>query len=305
MTDPSVALDTTAGDGALIEDLARRAAAAATPETHQPIYGDSIITRVLRNDETIKTVNLERLLSFPDRARGTATLYDPTDFSEYVNRLRTPSTTVWADEKHGRITAVFNDHEETEGDDSGPTAGWRDHTAVLDLQSDPEWTAFLQVDGDYMTQAMFAEFLSNYDTSFVQPDGARMLEVATSFKAHRKAEFSQAINLDNGDVQLTYSEETTPKTTRSGQIEVPRDLVVQLTPYLGYPLQQIDARLRWYLEGSQLRMGFKLRRPDIVKRDAFADIRTTIGDALAEVDDTDFSTPVLLGPPPAPITPFS
>jgi uncharacterized protein YfdQ (DUF2303 family) len=305
VSDPSVTLDTTAGDGALIEDLTRRAAAAATPEAHQPVYGDSVFTRVLRNDETIQTVNLERLLSFPDRARGTATLYDPADFAEYVNRLRTPSTTVWADEQRGRFTAVFNDHEETEGGDSSPTAGWRDHTAVLALQPDPDWLSFLKIDGAYLSQAEFAEFLSDNDTAFVQPDGARMLEVATSFKAHRKAEFSQAINLDNGDVQLTYSEETTQKTTRAGQIEVPRELVVQLTPFLGYPLQQIDARLRWFLDGSSLQMGFKLRRPDIVKRDAFADIRNTIADALAEVDDTDFTTPVLLGPPPAPITPFA
>lgn len=304
MTDLSTTLESANnGDGALIEDLTRRAHDAAVPATTPVMPGQSIINRVVRNDEAIKTVNLERLLPFPDRQRGTATLYDPTDFAEYVSRLRTPGTTVWADEHPGRITAVFNDHLETHG--SPMPAGWRDHTAVLNLQADPDWLAFLHIDGEYLTQAKFAEFLSNYDTAFVQPDGARMLEVATSFKAHRKAEFSQAINLDNGDLQLTYSEETTPKTTRSGQIEVPRDLVVQLTPYLGYPLQPIAARLRWQLEGSSLYMGIKLRRPDLVKRDAFADIRTNIAEQLAAVDDTDYATPVLLGPAPGPIAPQS
>ena len=304
MTDQSTTLETaSSGDGALIEDLTRRAHDAAVPATTTVAHGQSIITRVVRNDERIETVNLERLLQFPDRQRGTATLYDPADFAEYVTRLRIPGTTVWADEKRGRITSVFNDHNETHG--GYMPAGWRDHTAVLELQPDPDWQAFLQIDGEYLTQAKFAEFLSNYDTAFIQPDGARMLEVATSFKAHRKAEFSQAINLDNGDVQLTYSEETTPNTTRAGQIEVPRDLVVQLTPYLGYPLQQIAARLRWQIEGSALYMGIKLRRPDIVKRDAFADIRTTIADQLDAVDETDYATPVLLGPAPAAIAPQS
>lgn len=297
MSDP-----TSSPDGALIADLARRAQSAGVPETIEAVHGESIIARVVRNDERIDVVNLERLLDFPDRPRGSATLHDPADFAGYVNRLRIPNTTVWADEKRGRITAVLNDHEQSDGD--GLVAGWRDHTAVLELQPDPDWQAFAEIDGEYLTQAKFAEFLSNYDTAFVQPDGARMLEVATSFKAHRKAEFSQAINLDNGDLQLTYNEETTAKTTRAGQIEVPRDLVVQLTPYLGYPLQQIEARLRWQLEGSSLYMGIKLRRPDLVKRDAFADIRTTIASALDGADDTDYATPVLLGPPPAPITPL-
>lgn len=297
MTDPA-----STPDGALIADLARRARDAAAPGTIDPMSGESVIARIVRNDETIQVVNLERLLFSPDRNRGTATLHDPSDFAEYVNRLRTPATTAWADEKRGRITAVFNDHEDSSVAEHA--AGWRDHTAVLELQHDPDWQAFAEIDGEYLTQAKFAEFLSNYDTSFVQPDGARMLEVATSFKAHRKAEFSQAINLDNGDLQLTYNEETTAKTTRAGQIEVPRDLTVQLTPYLGYPLQQIEARLRWQLEGGSLYMGIKLRRPDIVKRDAFADIRTTIAEQLAAVDGVDFATPVLLGPPPAPVTPL-
>lgn len=300
MTDLTSSIAST-GDGALIEDLTRRAETAKDIPTVDPMHGESVITRVVRNDERIEVVNLERLLDYPDRARGTASLYDPIDFTEYVNRLRTPAATVWADEKRGRVTAVFNDHEESDGD--GLAAGWRDHTAVLELQSDPEWLAFLALDGKYLPQVDFAEFLTDHDTSFVRPDGATMLEVASSFRAHRKAEFSSAVNLDTGDLQLTYNEETSPKTTRSGQIEVPREFVVQLTPYLGYPLVELPARLRWNIDGGTLRMGFKLRRPDLVKQQAFADIRSTIGERLGAVDDTDYATPVLLGPAPGPIAP--
>jgi len=289
------------GDGALIEDLTRRAEAARRIDTAAVMHGESIITRVVREDESIAVVNLERLLDSPVRHRGTATLYDPIDFTEYVNRLRDPSTTVWADEKRGRVAAVFNDHHQNYG--GVAPAGWRDHTAVLELQTDPEWQAFLELDGRYLPQVDFAEFLTDHDTSFVRPDGATMLEVASSFKAHRKAEFSSAVNLDTGDLQLTYNEETSPKTTKSGQIEVPREFVVQLTPYLGYPLVELPARLRWTIDGGNLRMGFKLRRPDLVKRTAFADIRTTIAERLTATNDAGITTPVLLGPAPNAITP--
>lgn len=302
MTDLTSSIAST-GDGALIEDLTRRAEAAKTPDTVELAHGDSLITRVVREDESIAVVNLERLLDAPDRARGSATLYDPIDFTEYVTRLRLRGTTVWADEKRGRVTAVFNDHEESRAADNSVDPGWRDHTAVLELQPDPEWQAFLALDGKYLPQVDFAEFLTDHDTSFVRPDGATMLEVASSFRAHRKAEFSSAVNLDTGDLQLTYNEETSPKTTRSGQIEVPREFVVQLTPYLGYPLVELPARLRWTIDGGTLRMGFKLRRPDLVKQKAFADIRATIAERLTATNDGGITTPVLLGPAPTAVTP--
>ena len=294
-------ITSSAGDGALIEDLTRRAVAANKIEAGPMMLGGSTITRVVREDERIEVINLERLLISPERHRGTATLYDPVDFSDYVARLRDTSTTVWADEKRGRVTAVFNDHHQNYGGVS--PAGWRDHTAVLELQPDPEWLAFLALDGKYLSQVDFAEFLTDHDTSFVRPDGATMLEVASSFRARRKAEFSSAVNLDNGDLQLTYNEETTPQTIRSGQIEVPREFVVQLTPYLGYPLVELPARLRWNLDGGTLRMGFKLRRPDLVKQKAFADIRSTIAGRLTSTDDAGITTPVLLGPAPNAVTP--
>lgn len=303
MNDLSPAVESAGSDGALIEALTRRAEAVRVPDTIDPMRGESVIARVVRNDERIDVINLERLLGFPVRPRGTACLYDPIDFTEYVNRLRTPSATVWADEKRGRVTAVFNDHDESDGDET--VAGWRDHTAVLELQADPEWQAFLAIDGRQLPQLEFAEFLADHDTSFVRPDGATMLEVASSFRAHRKAEFSSAIDLETGDLQLTYNEETSPKTTKSGQIEVPREFVVQLTPYLGYPLVELPARLRWSIDGGTLRMGFKLRRPDLVKRQAFADIRTTIVERLTATADGEITTPVLLGPAPGPVTPQS
>lgn len=287
-------------DATAIESLTRRAEAATTPAMTEPIHGRSVVIRVVRNDETVEARNFERWLDFPDRPRGTATLHDPVDFTAYVNRLRTTASTVWGDEQRDRFTAVFNDHEDTA---SGDVAGWRDHTAVLQLQPDPDWRAFLAADGIYSPQIEFGEFLQDYVAAFVEPDGATLLEVATSFKAHRKAEFSSAVDLDTGDLQLTYNEETSTKTTRTGQIEVPRQFVVQLSPFLGYPPVKLQARLRWFIDSGQLRMGFKLHRPDLVKRQAFADIRATVADRVGTTDSVSYAVPVLLGPAPGPVNP--
>lgn len=276
---------------ALVEDLTRRAEAATPPTPYNVDPETAVVVRVVRNDERIEKHNFEAWLPEPTRNRGTATLFDPSDFVAYVNRLGDGFTTVWGNEQQASFTAVFNDHFSSED------PGWRDHTAKLQLQDDPDWAAFLKLDGLYHGQLKFAEFLQDYAPAFVQPDGATLLEIATSFKAHRKAEYSSAVDLDNGDVSLTYSEVTTAKTTKSGQIEIPREFVVQLSPFLGMPPVHLGARLRWNLDDGHLQIGYRLVRPDLVKRQAFADIRGTVVDGTK-----DKNIAVLLGAAPQPVT---
>lgn len=273
----------------VIADLARRAYAAAHPEAYE-LEGDTetLVVRVVRHDETVKVLDLEPKLGAPRRPTGSATLFDPADFADYVNRLSDEKTTVWGHEERASFVAVFNDHV-------GHEAGWRDHSATLQLQPDPEWQSWMQFDGKWFGQTDFAEFLEDHAAAIIDPAPADFLEVATTFKAHKKAEFASKVDLTTTDLQLTYNEETTAKTTRAGQIEVPRRFVVSLAPFLGTIPRELSARLRWSIEGGQLSIGFKLHRPDLVKRDAFADIRTMIGDQLS---GEPYPVPVLLGSRP-------
>jgi uncharacterized protein YfdQ (DUF2303 family) len=299
MTEPTLLPEISlGGDGALIEDLTRRAEQATAPVPYMLGPASNILARVNRRDETLQTKNLEGWLPDPTRPRGATTLYDAGDFNAYVHRLATPSTTVWGNEERASFTAVFNDHA------SGYAAGWRDHTATLQLKNDPEWTAFLQRDGKYFSQLEFAEFLQDYGMLFAEPDGATLLEIATSFKAHRKAEFSSEVNLDTGDASFSYTEITTQKAQRAGQIDVPKEFIVGLSPFLGMPPVAMRARLRWDVSNGNLQIGFRLVRPDLVKREAFADIRQTIVDGLKGTPAGGDVT-VLLGSPPQPVTPTS
>ncbi|MEU0465062.1 DUF2303 family protein [Amycolatopsis sp. NPDC006131] len=279
-------------DAEVIADLARRAETAKTVKAYE-IDGDaeSVVVRVVRNDERVEVLDLERKLDTPRRPRGTANLYDPGDFVAYVKRLRSESTTVWGDEDKSRFTAVFNDHL----DQLEP--GWRDHTAVLQLQDDPEWTTWVKASGTWFGQGAFAEFLEDHAAAVVTPDGATMLEIATEFKAHKKAEFQSKVDLTTSDIQLTYNEETTAKTTRAGQLEIPREFVVSLAPFLGVTPRNLVARLKWNVQEGQLSIGYRLHRPDLVKRDAFADIRAALVEGLGSRDEG--GVPVLLGASPA------
>jgi len=293
VTEPTVTLDSTADNGTLIEDLTRRAGYQDPPTAYDVVEDGPHVVRVLRDDERLQTLNLEGWQNAPGRNRGAATLFDPDNFVQYVNRLGDTATTVWGNEGARSFTAVFNDHE------TPRDPGWRDHTAVLQLQDDPEWTAFTQRSGRYMNQLDFAEFLQDYAPSIIQPDGATILEVAMNFKAHRKADFESAVDLDTGDVAFRYSEVTNAKAApKSGDIEVPREFVVALSPFLGMDPVPVTARLRFDVQKEGLQIGFRLVRPDLVRRDAFTAIRNTLSEGLQEE-----GIAVLLGAAPGAVTP--
>lgn len=292
MTEPTVTLDSTAGDGSLIEDLTRRAGYQEPPTAYDVSEDGPHVVRVLREDERVETHNLERWQDKPARNRGKATLFDPDDFVEYVNRLGDNATTVWGNEAALSFTAVFNDHT------TPRDPGWRDHTAVLQLQDDPEWTAFVTKSGRSMNQLDFAEFLQDFAPSIVEPSSAKILTVAMNFKAHRKAEFESAVDLDTGDVAFRYSEQTNAKAApKAGDIEVPREFVVSLSPFLGMDPVPVTARLRFDVQKEGLQIGFRLVRPDLVRRDAFTAIRNKLGEGLQEE-----GIAVLLGSAPQPVT---
>lgn len=267
-------------------ELGRQSAHAAMALPYELAPDTSVVVRTVRVDERIDTTDLERLLAAPRRARGMVVLHEPADFATYVQRLENAATTVWADDTSLQVTALFNDH-------TPDSAGWRDHTAVLEIRRDPDWQAWLARDGHLGGQTEFAEHLEDQARVIVEPDAATMLEVATSFQARRNASFSRGARLDNGDVQLAWNEETTASAGASGRLEVPRQFTLRLAPFVGVPPVDVVARLRYRLKDGRLGIGYKLDRPDMAERNAFVDIRATIANTI--------TAPVVSGTAPRPV----
>ncbi|GJF06712.1 DUF2303 family protein [Pseudonocardia sp. D17] len=256
-----------------VERLARDAErAAAIP--FEDIEG-GLFARVLDEGERVEVVNLEHTLAAPRAPRGDATLWDPADFVSYVNRLASASTTLWADPEAARITAVFDDHTDAQ------TAGWRRHRATLDVRRDPEWQAWVNRSGHLGTQEEFAEHLEDHYAAVVNPDAATMLEVATTFQAHRNSAFERGTRLQSGDVQLRYSDTTSASAGARGHLEVPETFTISVAPFLGVAPVEITARLRYRIADGRLRIGYVLHRPDLAEREAFDRIRATVIDGVS------------------------
>jgi uncharacterized protein YfdQ (DUF2303 family) len=274
MTDFTGELDALPSDVQAIADLGRRDAE-RKPEPYELTAASSILVVRERNDEQTMLHDLEKWLGKPRTPRGHAELYDPTDFVDYVNRLTDPEhTTVWADVNAGTVTAVLDDHHDA------VVAGWREHTVRLSLRDDADWLHWAKYDGKALQQHVFAQHLEDATHTIVRPDAATMLEVATSLQASRSAHFSQAIRLDNGDVQLTHHEDTTAKAGKSGNIEVPREFTLMITPWIGCKPIEVIAKLRYSIDHGQLAVGYSLVRPDLVKIEVFESIVATMKDTL-------------------------
>lgn len=281
--------DTTLTGNAIKEvaDLAREATSKHQISTEVAATG--LVVHVIRDDEQIRVVELEHTLGTPHAPRGTATLYDPDDFVDYVNRLADNHTTLWADPDKLRVTAVFDDHAQAED------PGWRRHRATLTLRPDPEWQAWTGHDKKLGGQAWFAEFIEDHLTVIVDPDPATMLEIATSFQARRNATFERGTRLQSGDVQLRWVEQTQATAGTKGHLEVPDRFTIKLAPYLGADPVDLVARLRYRINEGQLAIGYALHRPDLAHQDAFNQIRTLIDDGV--------SVPIHLGQAPASLHP--
>src|SRR5690606_15598320 len=148
--------------------------------------------------------------------------------------------------------------------------------ASRDLSADPR---------AWMDQQQFAEFIEDRALDVLEPDHARLIELATKFEATTKVEFGSAVRLDTGEVQFQYTETVGAKKGAKDQIEFPKELKLGLRPYIGGPIYYVFASLRYRIRQEGLVLGYALQRPENILEAAFADIVTEIRDGKTDTRD--------------------
>lgn len=225
-------------------------------------------------------------LSRPVRRTGVITLVDPASFADYVLRLRTPDTTLYADRDAGTITAVLDDHPETSGGRGADTAeaGFRQNRAVLRLRTGDDFGEWVAANSRSMTQAVFGDHVDMMAHTMVNPDAASMMEIATTLTAKGKIDIDSRVRLDNGDVTFSIVEETQLKAGRgSKSIEVPTTFTFAVRPWRGTDPVEFDARLRIKAGGHDgVSMSYKMLRVEETLDNAFAQV---VGNVLSLLGD--------------------
>jgi uncharacterized protein YfdQ (DUF2303 family) len=277
------------GAAALVGDLATQLAVA---ELDPILEGDG--WKLLRDaDGDIRLVE-DPYRPRPRRATGSATLTDPDSFGAYVTRLKTPDTTLWADDRGRRIVALFNDHPAVEGQPTGttdPLAGYRDHSATLQLVEHADWAAWKAWDGmdKLRPQQAFGEHIEDLAHTIVDPDSATMLEVALTLTARRSIDLDSGHRLGDGNVSFKFVEETTARAGRgASEIEIPERFTIACPTVEGGEPVRVEARLRWRGDQNGVRMGYRLLRVKDAEREAFGAVVATVADAT-ELEEAIFN----------------
>lgn len=218
----------------------------------------------------------------PARKAGTVSVYDVPSFLAYFKKHGDENSEVYADVQARTVTAVLDAHAV-----HGPR--WGKHRLVLALRPTTAWTTWTNRDGDLMSQGDFAHFIADNLTDLIEPAAATMLEIAESFQATTKASFESSTRLASGGRKFAYSEDTDAKAGHKGDLTIPDTMRLALRPFEGSAPYDVTARFRYRLDKTELRLGFKLERPDDVLAAAFSNLRNEI--------DGDIEQPVLSGKP--------
>lgn len=268
-------IEDTKTEAAVVAELAdQNAEAQRVPVAVGEVY-------LVRGDKgEVRVIDTDAFADAPRHKEAKRSVTDATSFVTYVNRHADDRTEVYAHTNTSKVVAVIDAHNEAGGD-----AGWQKHRVTLDLEHSKPWLAWAAVDGKLFDQGDFADFLDDRYIDVIDPDAARMIDIATTFQAKTKVDFDSGVRLDSGDVKLSYTEETAAKAGHKGNIEIPKKVQLALRPYVGGPIYSIWANFRYRLRGGSVLLGFKLERPENILEAAFADIVTEIRDGRTDKRD--------------------
>lgn len=207
----------------------------------------------------------DRFLDFPRRKTGTFQVHTGAAFIAYLAKHALEETEVWADIERRTVTAVINAHDKA-------VAGWGDHRVELKLQHTPAWSTWTKHDGANLAQSAFAELLDDRAQDVVDPDAATLMEITRSFKAAKKVAFESGTHLSTGQVQFVYREDVEGTAGTKGELSMPEQFWIALTPFEGGQTYKVLARLRFSISQGGLLLKYVLDRPAEYVRTAFDDV---------------------------------
>jgi uncharacterized protein YfdQ (DUF2303 family) len=251
-------------------DTAEVIAAALASAEPTPIGTDGrfyVVVTPGSADPTLIDLDVEReKFAFqPRHSTAARVVYDAESFVAYLERHGRASTEIYADLDGRAITAIIDSHSEA-------GAGNQKHKITLSVRETTAWKAWLRISGSLMDQVKFAEHIEQRTADIVEPDGARVLEIAQTFVGQRGVEFEAGSRLSNGQIRVQWNETVKAKAGQKGDLEIPETLVLGLAPFEGAPTYRVQAALRWRVNDKALTLGVVLLDPETVLENAFADI---------------------------------
>jgi uncharacterized protein YfdQ (DUF2303 family) len=189
-------------------------------------------------------VPMEQLLERPRRIRDHVRLHDIEHFVAYVNAFKTEAGRMFG--SHGGdplVKAVLDYHEGAQR----PT--WGTHFVDLELVTTPEWEAWNWITDRRVRQEELAYFLEDNALDVIDPPTGELLEEVRTLKATKTCIFNKAIDLDNGNMKLHYTEETEAK---AKETELRAHFKIKVAIYEGDTPSELAVLLRHRMLDGEL-----------------------------------------------------
>lgn len=273
MTYPTEQLLDAHGDG--VQAVIDTAQAAAKPTE----VGDTdLLSVVLPRGAEHRVIDVEAYRepyrAHPRRKTGTIKVFEADSFIAYYRKHATDQVSeLYADAVNCTLVAVLDAH-------GADDAGWGQHRLQLALRKTPEWAHWAGSDRKTLRQVEFAEHIEEGLPYIVDPPGAQMLEIAETFQAKTKVQFTSGNRLSSGERQLVYTEDTDASAGRKGELTIPGKFELGLAPFEGIDPFKVSARLRYRINQGQLTLTYLLEEPHKVLREAFGDVLIRIEEQL-------------------------
>lgn len=242
---------------------------------------------VLRDAEG--TERIDYLMGAFDRAPGNirrvAKFQDGRSFKDYVSEFADPHTKIYANLEKQSFVAVLDDHHRpaTPADSPvtlEPMTNWREHRAEYATKYSDEWMLWASHNKKVFEGSVaFAEFLEDAHFDVVDPTGADLLMIATTFRVHEDVTFKNATRLQDGNLDFKFERVVSAGAGVAGEMKIPEVIVLEIPVYAGLSERKyrIGARFRYRLSGNgALKIWFELERPSRVIQQAFTDIVSDI-----------------------------
>lgn len=252
------------------------------------------------------TAEIDALKDGPQRLSGNVRLNTLSSFTAWVNRTKTPDSAIYADITRDppSIVAVIDHPGPHPAAENWKGATWAKYRGSMALKLSEPWKAWAKADGNYVSQAAFAEFIEDrYGELLYPPDtmdaellsalrsvGAKsfadpmeMREVSKGLEVNEGRTLKSKINLSTGEQQLTFESKLVGANGEDVSVLIPQAFLIALPVFEGTDAFRVPVRLRVKAVNQSVLFAPFIHRPDLVLEAAKKDALAAIGEACPGV----------------------
>lgn len=208
--------------------------------------------------------SLEHFQINPDRIKQIQEFTEIMSFYRYFNAFKNTDSIIIASIEEPQILAVIDYH-------SILTPRWCSHRISFKPKLSKSWKFWFGNNDRKFLQNEFLEFLEDNIESIREPAGADIMELCAELEGVKSVNFKSGFKQKDGSVSIRWEENFEEKGTKSGNVKIPNQLKLILSPFENGSSYEVEAWLRYRIKDSKLVFFYKMVQPEKILEDAFSD----------------------------------